>query len=221
MQRNEVRTKKWFSQLSSWAVLRIAHKKRDGLAITQQVQFARVTWFAFVSVFFIFCVKCKCNHLTFKDREQKLCSKLLISKMTTRLGATPKGAADKANFPLAPILGPQFMLCVVSQSLLRYHVHGVGSKACFAPILGPQFILCLVSQSLLRYDGVGSKAAIQTPRHPMFSTQPGGGGGVEITFGSLPLCLLSHRWQWGWRFQMLLSNSGQKMVWFRLENFER
>ena len=187
MQRNEVRTKKRFSQLSSWAVLRIAHKKRDGLARTQQVQFARVTWFAFVSVFFIFCVKCKCNHLTFKDREQKLCSKLLISKMTTRLGATPKGAADKANFPLAPILGPQFILCVVSQSLLRYH-------------------------------GVGSKAAIQTPRHPMFSTQ---GGGVEITFGSLPLCLLSHRWQWGWRFQMLLSNSGQKMVWFRLENFER
>ena len=115
MQRNEVRTKKWFSQLSSWAVLRIAHKKRDGLAITQQVQFARVTWFAFVSVFFIFCVKCKCNHLTFKDREQKLCSKLLISKMTTRLGATPKGAADKANFPLAPILGPQFILCLVSQ----------------------------------------------------------------------------------------------------------
>ena len=118
MQRNEVRTKKWFSQLSSWAVLRIAHKKRGGLAITQQVQFARVTWFAFVSVFFIFCVKCKCNHLTFKDREQKLCSKLLISKMTTRLGATPKGAADKANFPLAPILGPQFMLCLVSQPLL-------------------------------------------------------------------------------------------------------
>ena len=190
MQRNEVRTKKRFSQLSSWAVLRIAHKKRDGLAITQQVQFARVTWFAFVSVFFILRVKCKCNHLTFKDREQKLCSKLLISKMTTRLGATPKGAADKANFPLAPILGPQFMLCVVSQSLLMYH-------------------------------GVSSKAAIQTPRHPMFSTQPGGGGGVEITFGSLPLCLLSHRWQWGWRFQMLLSNSGQKVVWFRLENFER
>ena len=89
----------------------------------------------------------------------KVVFRFLISKMTTRLGATPKGAADKANFPLAPILGPQFILCVVSQSLLRYH-------------------------------GVGSKAAIQTPRHPMFSTQ---GGGVEITFGSLPLCLLSHR----------------------------
>ena len=69
--------------------------------------------------------------------------------MTTRLGATPKGAADKANFPLAPILGPQFMLCVVSQSLLMYH-------------------------------GVSSKAAIQTPRHPMFSTQGGRGSGDHI-----------------------------------------
>ena len=78
--------------------------------------------------------------------------------MTTRLGATPKGAADKANFPLAPILGPQFMVC-------------------------------LVSQSPLSYPGVGSKAAIQTQHHPLFSNR----GGVEITFGSLPLCLLSHR----------------------------
>ena len=45
----------------------------------------------------------------------KVVFRFLISKMTTRLGATPKGAADKANFPLAPILGPQFILCLVSQ----------------------------------------------------------------------------------------------------------